>query len=583
MDEKLADINELNSTQKINYVKNILFNKDINDAVDLLLKEEKKDLLITNVIKEVLKDDLIIDRIKQQCNLSDTNSAKLFVYSKILGIFSFYNKTVILNKFLKTLDNNELKDLAIYEYQNKTIVSLENKAFNKYCSKYKKEAYDNLMIDIDDENKLNEAKNKYNSIPGIAKDKRDGIIIVLVVILVLLISSIFGYKFYIYNKKVNEYKNRIYPGIYLNNIDLSGKKISDIDKIVEEEKSNILNGNLIIENVNGKNSYKYQDIGVTLDNNNLSDDIKNYNKKLSLFKKIMFVNSNKKNKEFNLSGKLNNDSIDNLISNLKDNLNTDPKDDGMVIDSDYNVYYDKGASGFTLDEKSTKEELLKKLKKIDTEVLVKAKGNVIKNEIKNKSLESINTKVSSYRTYFVNAGNRGHNINLAASRLYGIVVMPGETFSYLKYVGPYGSSNGYLPAPVYLNSEVKTENGGGVCQLASTLYNATLRAGLETISRRGHTFAPNYVPRGLDATVYSTTTDFKVKNNYEYPVYIVAHVDGNYLTTDIWTNDKALNGYTYEPYSVASNGGYLAYLNKLKDGNVIETKYLDRSVYKVHP
>jgi len=195
----------------------------------------------------------------------------------------------------------------------------------------------------------------------------------------------------------------------------------------------------------------------------------------------------------------------------------------------------------------------------------------VKNEIKYESLASINKKVSTYTTYFANAGNRGHNINLASSRLNNTILMPGETFSYLKVVGPYGASNGYLPAPIYLNGDTATANGGGVCQLASTLYNAQLRAGLVTVSRRGHTFAPTYVPKGLDATVYSTTTDF-----------IVSYVKGNYLTVDIWTNENALGGKTYEPYSVASNGGWLAYLKTIEDGKVIENKYLDRSVYKVH-
>ena len=216
-------------------------------------------------------------------------------------------------------------------------------------------------------------------------------------------------------------------------------------------------------------------------------------------------------------------------------------------------------------------------------MVITVTGDVIKNDVNYESLSKVDTKVSSYTTYFVNAGNRGHNINLASKRLNGTVVMPNETFSYFSVIGPYGSSNGYLPAPVYLNNEIKTENGGGVCQLASTLYNATLRSGLETISRRGHTFAPNYVPKGLDATVYGTTTDFKFKNNYEYPVYIVSYIKGNYLTVDIWTNSNALSGYSYEPYSIYSNGGYLAYLKVIKDGQMVETKYLDKSTYKVHP
>ena len=216
------------------------------------------------------------------------------------------------------------------------------------------------------------------------------------------------------------------------------------------------------------------------------------------------------------------------------------------------------------------------------ETVIEAEGKVVKNEIKYEYLKDINKKISSYTTYFLNSGNRGHNIVLASSKLNNTVVMPGETFSYLKVVGPYGSSNGYLSAPVYLNNKVSTASGGGVCQLASTTYMAQLKAGLETVSRRNHATAPTYVPKGLDSTVYSTTTDYKFKNKYKYPIYIVSYVKGNYLTVDIWSNENALEGKTYEPYSVQSNGGWLAYLNTIKDGKIIETKYLDRSVYKTH-
>ena len=267
---------------------------------------------------------------------------------------------------------------------------------------------------------------------------------------------------------------------------------------------------------------------------------------------------------------------------LESKVNSEARGDGIVVDENHNVYYDEGSKGFTLDTQKTRKKVVEALLNLTYETVIEASGKTINNEVKYEALSGINQKISSYTTYFQNAGNRGHNINLAVGRLNNTVLMPGDTFSYLKVVGPYGASNGYLPAPIYLNSEVSTANGGGVCQLASTLYMAQLLAGLQTVSRRGHTFAPNYVPKGLDATVYSTTTDYKFKNEYSYPVYIVSYVKGNYLTVDIWSNSNAADGKTFEPYSVASNGGWLSYLRIKKDGKVIETKYLDRTVYKTH-
>ena len=583
MKNNMTDISKLNKVQKTNYVKNTLFTMEINEAVDILLKDEKKDLIITKIIVDTLKEDLIINRIKEQCNLNDNNNAKLFVYSKILGIFNFYNKTVILNNFLRLLSDEELKDVAFYEYQNRTTVSLNNKAFDKFCHKYKKQAMDDLMIDDEEIEKFDKEKESYNMFATNPEKRSNNKIIIPLVVLAILLIGIFIYKIHDYNNMISKYKGEVYPGIYINNIDLSGVKLSELDGIVDGEKENMLNGYFLVSNVNGENKYYYNDLGIEVKTDSVSKKIKDYNNNLSFFKKIKYIQSGKRNKTFYLKASMSDEKVTSFVELLKSELNTDPRDDGLIIDNDHNVKYDKGASGFTLDESKTRENILSKLANLNIETKLDVTGKIIKNEIKYQTLSTVNTKVSSYTTYFANAGNRGHNINLASSRLNNTIIMPGDTFSYLKVVGPYGSSNGYLPAPVYLNSEVKTENGGGVCQLASTLYNSTLRAGLETISRRGHTFAPTYVPRGLDATVYGTSTDFKVKNNYEFPVYIVSYIKGNYLTVDIWTNENALSGLTYEPYSVASNGGYLAYLNVLRDGKVIETKYLDRSVYKVHP
>lgn len=404
----------------------------------------------------------------------------------------------------------------------------------------------------------------------------------MLTIFLILITLCFVYKYYSDSKILSKYNGLIYPGIYLNDIDLSGIKESDIKGIINKEKERLLSGSLVITNINGDYKYSYKEIGIKIKDDNLDKEIISYNQSLPRYKKVSLIKKKKRYKTFNIKSIFDSALIDNFVDELSKSINTTPKEDGIVVDDNHNVSYDKGTNGFILDVSTTKEMVVKTLSNLKEESVIKAEGTVIENEVKHASLSNINTKVSSYTTYFVNAGNRGHNISLASTRLNGTILMPKEEFSYLKIVGPYGASNGYLPAPIYLNGDTATANGGGVCQLASTLYMAQLKAGLKTVSRRGHTFAPTYVPKGLDATVYSTTTDYKFENQYSYPIYITSYVDGNYLTVDIWTNENALEGKTYEPYSVYSNGGYLAYLKIIEDGKVIETKYLDRSVYKAH-
>lgn len=582
MKNDMLDFNNLNETQKVNYVKNLLFNSELNEALDKLLKNEKKDLKTINIILKTLDEELVINRIKQQCNLGDNVSSKSFVYSRIIATLAFYNKTVILNSLFKFLSEEERKKVAFYEYQNKTDVSINNKTFNKFCSKYREDALKILKLDDTEVLLLDEEKERYNALSSKKIKKQRTFIPALIVLVVVMVLGIIGYKLYDYNKMISKYNGFFYPGIYLNDIDLTGRKLSDLKSIMDEEKNRIQNGTIIVSNINGDYKFTYKEIGILVEDDSIEDDLINYNNNLSFFKKISMIKSGKKNKTFYVKATYDEKVVDNLMKILEEKLNTTVRGDGIIVDNNHNVYYDKGASGFTLDVSKTKVKIEKALENLTEETKVEASGIVVKNEIKYESLASINKKISSYTTYFVNAGNRGHNINLASSRLNNTILMPGETFSYLKVVGPYGASNGYLPAPIYLNGDTATANGGGVCQLASTLYMAQLKAGLQTVSRRGHTFAPNYVPKGLDATVYSTTTDFKFKNNYRYPVYIVSYVKGNYLTVDIWTNENALGGKTYEPFSVPSNGGWLAYLKTIEDGKVIETKYLDRSVYKTH-
>lgn len=573
------NIMALDDNQKVNYVKSLLFNRDINDALDTIIKVEKKDLKLIKIILDVLNEELLINRIKEQCNLSDKTSVKLFVYSRIIAMLSFYNKSVILNNFFKQLSNEELKQVAAYEYQNKTDVSFNSKIFNKYCLKYKNEALNSFGVDEEEILMLDEEKEKYNSLLK-KKDNKKRNFIILFILLIIIVVSFLLFKFYDYNKLINKYNGLIYPGIYLNDIDLSGEKVSNLDKIIEKEKSRIENGSIIVTNENGNYKFTYKEIGILANDTGIKEKIKKYNDSLSFFKKVKMIREKKKVKTFYLKSSSSDKVVDNFVKLLEEKLNINPRNDGIVIDDNHNVYYDKGINGFTLDKEKTKIRIKEALANLREETNIEAVGTTIKNEVKNENLSSINKKVSSYTTYFANYGNRGHNINLASTKLNGTIIMPGEEFSYLKVVGPYGASNGYLPAPIYLNGDNATANGGGVCQLASTLYMAQLKAGLQTISRRNHTFAPSYVPKGLDATVYSTTTDYKFKNNYDYPIYIVSYVKGNYLTVDIWTNENALGGKTFEPYSVYSNGGYLAYLKIIENGKVIETKYLGKSVYK---
>ncbi len=138
-------------------------------------------------------------------------------------------------------------------------------------------------------------------------------------------------------------------------------------------------------------------------------------------------------------------------------------------------------------------------------------------------LEAFPNSLASYSSnYSSSNANRSTNIALASSKINGLVLMPGEVFSFNGTVGKRTASAGFKVAGVYVNGQVTNDYGGGICQVSSTLYNAVLRANLEIVERTNHMFPVGYVPIGTDATVSWGAPDFKFKNSRSYPIKIVA-------------------------------------------------------------
>jgi len=122
-----------------------------------------------------------------------------------------------------------------------------------------------------------------------------------------------------------------------------------------------------------------------------------------------------------------------------------------------------------------------------------------------------------------------YNVHLAANMLAGTVIKPGQIFSQNQTVGPYIESRGFQKGPTYIGSKLTTTVGGGVCKIASTLYNVTVLSNLQVVERHNHTMPVPYVPYGQDATVAYGVKDFRFKNNTSFPVMIWAQGIDNVL------------------------------------------------------
>jgi vancomycin resistance protein YoaR len=139
--------------------------------------------------------------------------------------------------------------------------------------------------------------------------------------------------------------------------------------------------------------------------------------------------------------------------------------------------------------------------------------------------------LSSFETDFSRKPrSRIPNIRKAASYLNGVIVGPGETLSFNRIVGPRTEARGFSDAPVIVADELERGVGGGVCQVASTLFGAAMLGGFEIVKRRSHSRPSGYAPLGLDAVViYDENIDLQLRNPYETPIIVHAFLPNQKL------------------------------------------------------
>ena len=178
------------------------------------------------------------------------------------------------------------------------------------------------------------------------------------------------------------------------------------------------------------------------------------------------------------------------------------------------------------------------------------------------------------------SSNRQTNLRLACEAINGVILYPGDIFSYNETLGERTEEKGYKPGASYSGDETVSTIGGGICQVSSTLYYCAMQADLKILDRECHRYAAGYVPLGMDATVNWGTLDFSFQNDKDYPIRIDASADGGSVTISLVGTDNkdyyikmeyVVTAYytaktTYKTMEPNNREGY-------KDGDYITTPY----------
>lgn len=188
-----------------------------------------------------------------------------------------------------------------------------------------------------------------------------------------------------------------------------------------------------------------------------------------------------------------------------------------------------------IDFKISVEEAEELLKEDKEEYTIPLKITKPKKTINNLGEEAFPDLLATFSTRFDGSNyNRNTNIKLAAKKVNGTVILPGEKFSFNTIVGSRTIEAGFKEGTAYVGGKVVPDVGGGVCQVSSIIYNTALLANMQIVERSNHMFTTGYVAASRDATVYYGSLDFVFKNSRKYPIKMVASANGGVCKVSIY-------------------------------------------------
>ncbi len=239
------------------------------------------------------------------------------------------------------------------------------------------------------------------------------------------------------------------------------------------------------------------------------------------------------------------DKVKTWLDGMSGQFNSAPVEAKLSIQDGKVTIFSPGSDGKTLDSDKTAHAVVSAARdyvehsKTDKQISVAATFAVTKPAVTDQSIgalgitDLIGTATTSFAT---SPENRKHNIAVGASALNGILVKSGDEFSTLKYLGHIDGAAGYLPELVIKENKTEPEFGGGLCQVSTTLFRATMNAGLKITERRNHSYRVGYYepPVGKDATIYEGSPDFKFINDTPSNILIQSHIDGTKITFDFY-------------------------------------------------
>ncbi len=355
-----------------------------------------------------------------------------------------------------------------------------------------------------------------------------------------VILGLFFFISFLYIIHKRTYNEKIYPGVYVDGKDFGGKTKEEIKNYFSQRNDTIQQSIFIFTLDDHIATVSAKDLSFGYDANLLADQAYSVGRASNIISDFSIMT------QAYLSGihlpatyKRDDEKLTLLLNPLRESVAVEPIDARFAFEDGKVKEFRQSSEGKDIDLELLKKRISEKTlslvrSTIPQKHVIPIPIKILKPKVATHEANDLGIKelVSKGTSLFVGSiPNRIYNITLAASRLNGILIKPGEVFSFNQAIGDISTFTGYKQAYVIQNGRTVLGDGGGVCQVSTTFFRAVLNAGLPVIERNPHAYRVSYYEQdqgpGLDAAIYVPSTDFKFKNDTEHHLLVQTIADTN--------------------------------------------------------
>ena len=337
-------------------------------------------------------------------------------------------------------------------------------------------------------------------------------------------------------------------GFFVGEISLGGMTEEQARQAVAAEAERLSERKITLDIAGNVSSVTAEKLGVSWSNKDVVERAMDQVSSGNLVRQYMMRKDTEKSPvHIPLETRVDESKAESFIKSQTEGLMDEPQN-ASIVRTDGAFQITPGVSGKVVDMAATKMALDQALlNQSQDEVRATAVVAEKQPDIVEEDLASIGDVLGTFTTDFSSSGSsRSGNLSNGASKINGHVLMPGETLSGYECMHPFTTANGYYTAAAYEGGRVVDSIGGGVCQIATTLYNAALRAELEITQRQNHSMVVGYVKPSMDAAIAGTVKDIKITNNYSTPIYVEGYTENRKLTFTIYGKETRPGNRTVE-------------------------------------